>query len=145
MECRKSKTQYAGKCKTAFNIRLNNHRTNAYRPTNYSIPACKHFHRNGHVFNRDAKLLNKSGTQMEKHKRKSTRSSLNSLKTFGSSDWRHSPWLQPGTELKAPFLFIFHPIFSHHSQKAYHLYVEELRYWRHSNLFVSKVTYFCIL
>ena len=56
MECRKWKTQYAGKCKTAFNIRLNNHGTNAYHPTNYSIPACKHFHRNGHVFNRDAKF-----------------------------------------------------------------------------------------
>ena len=56
MECRKCKTQYVGKCETAFNIRLNNHRTNAYHPTNDSIPACKHFHGDGHDFNRDAKF-----------------------------------------------------------------------------------------
>ena len=56
MECRKCKTQYVGKCETAFNIRLNNHRTNAYHPTKDSIPACKHFHGDGHDFNRDAKF-----------------------------------------------------------------------------------------
>ena len=56
MECRKCKTQYVGKSETAFNIRLNNHRSNGYKPTNDSIPACKHFHGNGHDFTRDAKF-----------------------------------------------------------------------------------------
>ena len=56
MECRKCKTQYVGKSKTALNIRLINHRSNAYKPTNDSIPACKHFHGNGHDFTRDAKF-----------------------------------------------------------------------------------------
>ena len=56
MECRKCKTQYVGKSKTALNIRLINQRSNAYKPTNDSIPACKHFHGNGHDFTRDAKF-----------------------------------------------------------------------------------------
>ena len=56
MECRKCNMQYVGKCETSFNIRLNNHRINAYKPTNDSIPACKHFHGDGHDFNRDAKF-----------------------------------------------------------------------------------------
>ena len=56
MECRKCQTQYVGKSETSFNIRLNNHRSNAYKPTNDSIPACKHFHGDGHDFNRDAKF-----------------------------------------------------------------------------------------
>ena len=57
MECRKCNMQYVGKCETSFNIQLNNHRTNAYKPTNDSIPACKHFHGDGHDFNRDAKFI----------------------------------------------------------------------------------------
>ena len=56
MECCKCNMQYVGKCETSFNIRLNNHRINAYKPTNDSIPACKHFHGDGHDFNRDAKF-----------------------------------------------------------------------------------------
>ena len=56
MKYRKCKTQYVGKCETAFNKRLNDHRANAYHPTNDSIPACKHFHEDGHDFNRDAKF-----------------------------------------------------------------------------------------
>ena len=39
-----------------INLWLNNHRSNAYHPTNDSIPACKHFHEDGHDFKRDAKV-----------------------------------------------------------------------------------------
>ena len=56
MECRKCKTQYVGKSETAFNIRLNNHRSNSCKPTSDSIPACKHSQGNGHDFTRDAKF-----------------------------------------------------------------------------------------
>ena len=56
MQCRKCQTQYVGKSENTFNIRLNNHRKNAYKPTNDPIPARKHFHGNGNDFNRDAKF-----------------------------------------------------------------------------------------
>ena len=56
MKCRKRKTQYLGKSETAFNLRLNNHRSNAHNPTNDSTPACKYFHGNEHEFTRDAKF-----------------------------------------------------------------------------------------
>ena len=56
MECRKCHIQYIGKTETAFNQRLNNHRSNAYRPKPDTIPACKHFNGKDHVFNRDEKF-----------------------------------------------------------------------------------------
>ena len=37
-------------------MRLNDHRFNAYHPNEDSIPACWHFHNNGHDFNRDARF-----------------------------------------------------------------------------------------
>ena len=46
-----------GKTETAFNVRLNNHRSNALHPKEDTIPACKHFNREGHNFNRDAKFI----------------------------------------------------------------------------------------
>ena len=56
MECRKCHTQYIGKSETLFNIRLNNHKSNAYKPTNDSFPACKHFYGDVHDFNRDTEF-----------------------------------------------------------------------------------------
>ena len=56
MECKKCKIQYVGKTRNSFNTRLNDHRSNAYNPTEDSIPACLHFHNNTHDFNRDAKF-----------------------------------------------------------------------------------------
>ena len=57
MECRKCHIQYIGKTETAFNQRLNNHRSNAYRPKPDTIPACKHFNGKDHDFNRDVKFI----------------------------------------------------------------------------------------
>ncbi|XP_066925555.1 uncharacterized protein [Clytia hemisphaerica] len=56
LECNKCHIQYIGKSETQFNQRLNNHRSNAYRPRQETIPACKHFHQTNHDFNRDAKF-----------------------------------------------------------------------------------------
>ena len=56
MQCRKCSIQYVGKTETPFNHRLNNHRNNAYRPKQDTIPACRHFTENNHDFNRDAKF-----------------------------------------------------------------------------------------
>ena len=71
MECRKCHIQYIGKTETAFNQRLNNHRSNAYRPKPDTIPACKHFNGKDHDFNRDAKFtlieqIGNSKTTVEK-------------------------------------------------------------------------------
>ena len=52
----KCKIQYVGKIETPFNVRLNNHRHDAYNPTEDTIPAAKHFFTN-HDFNRDAKFI----------------------------------------------------------------------------------------
>ena len=54
MECRKCNMQYVGKSETKFNIRLNNHRKDSYNPKNDTIPACIHYSKNNHDFNRDA-------------------------------------------------------------------------------------------
>ena len=54
MECKKCQLQYIGKCETAFNLRLNNHRKDALHSTNTTIPASKHFAIPSHNFNRDA-------------------------------------------------------------------------------------------
>ena len=56
MECKKCKIQYIGKSETTFNLRLNNHRSDAYNPNSHTIPACKHFSDNTHDFNRDARF-----------------------------------------------------------------------------------------
>lgn len=54
LECRQCKIQYIGKSETPFNIRLNNHRKDVKKPN--SIPACRHFNDNQHIFDRDAKF-----------------------------------------------------------------------------------------
>ena len=54
IECTKFKVQYIGKSETKFNIRLNNHRNDAYHPSNDTIPACKHFSNDQVDFNRHA-------------------------------------------------------------------------------------------
>ena len=41
LECTKCKTQYIGKAETEFNIRLNNHRKDVWKPD--AIPASHHF------------------------------------------------------------------------------------------------------
>ena len=51
LECQICKIQYVGKTETAFNVRLNNHRSNALHPKEDTIPACKHFNRERHNFN----------------------------------------------------------------------------------------------
>ena len=58
MHCTKCNIQYVGKSEPTFEIRLNNHRTDAYNPNANKtiIPACKHFHADDHDFNRDAKF-----------------------------------------------------------------------------------------
>ena len=56
LQCTICHIQYVGKSETAFNIRLNNHRNNARNPKDDTIPACKHFHGNGHDFNKHAKF-----------------------------------------------------------------------------------------
>ena len=56
LECRQCKTQYIGKSENPFNQRLNNHRSNAYKPRPETIPACKHFNQPNHDFNKDAKF-----------------------------------------------------------------------------------------
>ena len=59
MQCMKCNIQYVGKSEPTFEIRLNNHRTDAYNIDNdrkIIIPACKHFHRTDHDFNRDARF-----------------------------------------------------------------------------------------
>ena len=52
MECALFKVQYVGKAKTAFKVRLNNHRKDESNPK--SIPDL-HFRKLGHSFNPHAK------------------------------------------------------------------------------------------
>ena len=47
--------QYVGKAEAAFNVRINNHRNNAKKPT--SILAPKHFQEQGYNFNIHAKFI----------------------------------------------------------------------------------------
>ena len=56
MECRKCKIQYVGKTKTAFNVRLNKHRSDAAHPTPTTIPGDLHFTNPHHNFLNDAKF-----------------------------------------------------------------------------------------
>ena len=56
LQCKKCSIQYVGKTETPFNHRLNNHRNNAYKSKQDTIPACRHFNENDHDFNRDAKF-----------------------------------------------------------------------------------------
>ena len=56
MECRKCKIQYIGKTKTAFNERLNKHRSDTAHPTPTTIPADRHFANPQHNFQSDAKF-----------------------------------------------------------------------------------------
>ena len=55
LECNLHHIQYIGKSETPFNIRLNNHRKDVKNPN--SIPACKHFNEQGHIYERDAKFI----------------------------------------------------------------------------------------
>ena len=55
LECKLHHIQYIGKSETPFNIRLNNHRKDVKNPN--SIPACKHFNEQGHIYERDAKFI----------------------------------------------------------------------------------------
>ena len=57
MECRKCNIQYVGKTTTPFNVRLNNHRTDAKRPTTDTAPCDLHFSDHQHDFNRDATFI----------------------------------------------------------------------------------------
>ena len=54
LECIMCK-QYAGKFKTSFNFRLNNHRKDIKKPN--AIEACKHFNNHGHKFNKHGKFI----------------------------------------------------------------------------------------
>ena len=56
LECKKCKIQYVGKTEAPFNIRINNHRSDANNPTEDTIPAAKHFSQN-HIFNKGAKFI----------------------------------------------------------------------------------------
>lgn len=56
LQCTLCKMQYIGRRKTAFNIRLNNHHTDAQNPKEDTIPACTHFHRNNHDLNKNARF-----------------------------------------------------------------------------------------
>ena len=47
--------QYFRKEETAFNLRLNYHRKDTKKPN--SILACKHFHKQGHNFNKHTKFI----------------------------------------------------------------------------------------
>ena len=55
LECTKCKIQYVGKAETEFNIRLNNHRKDVWKPD--SLPASRHFSGKNHNFNTRAKLI----------------------------------------------------------------------------------------
>ena len=55
LECIKYKIQYVGKAETEFNIRLNNHRNDVWKPD--SIPASRHFSDKNHIFNINAKFI----------------------------------------------------------------------------------------
>ena len=54
VQCRFCQLQYVGKCKTSFDIRLNNHRKDSKNKN--PILSCKHFQNSNHNFQRDAKF-----------------------------------------------------------------------------------------
>ena len=51
------KKQHVGKAETAFNIRLNSHRSNEKNPHPKTILPCKHFQEKSHGFNKHAKFI----------------------------------------------------------------------------------------
>ena len=55
LECTKCKIQYVGKTETEFNIRLNNHQKDVWKPD--AIPASRHFSGKNHNFNTHAKFI----------------------------------------------------------------------------------------
>ena len=55
LECTKCKIQYVGKTETEFNIRLNNHRKDVWKPD--AIPASRNFSDKSHDFNTHAKFI----------------------------------------------------------------------------------------
>ena len=55
LECTKCKIQRVGKAETEFNIRLNNHRKDVWKPN--AIPASRHFSGKNHNFNTHAKFI----------------------------------------------------------------------------------------
>ena len=55
LECTKCKIQYAGKAETEFNIKLDNHPNNLWKPD--AIPANRHFSGKSHNFATHAKLI----------------------------------------------------------------------------------------
>ena len=55
LECQKCHIQYVSKAETDFNLRLNNHRKNVYKPD--AIPASHHFAVKDYIFNRDVSFI----------------------------------------------------------------------------------------
>ena len=55
LECTKCKIKYVGKAETEFNIRLNNHQKDAWKPD--AIPASRHFSGKNHNFNTHVKFI----------------------------------------------------------------------------------------
>ena len=55
LECTKCKIQYVGNAETEFNIRLNNHWKDVWKPD--AIPASRHFSGNNHNFNTHSKFI----------------------------------------------------------------------------------------
>ena len=55
LECTECKIQYVGKAKTEFNIRLNNHRKDEWKPD--AITASRHFSGKSHNFNTHATFI----------------------------------------------------------------------------------------
>ena len=55
LECTKYKIQYVGKAETEFNIRLNNHQKDVWKPD--AIPASRHFSGKNHNFNTHVKFI----------------------------------------------------------------------------------------
>ena len=88
MECALCNKQYVGKAKTAFNIRLNNHKKDIKNPN--AILAYRHFQQQGHIFNSDAKftiidkLVNTSSSKEILHERSIQRENfwIQKLKTL---------------------------------------------------------------
>ena len=55
LECTKCKMQYVGKAETEFNIRLNNHRKDVWKPN--AITASRHYSGKNHNLNTHAKFI----------------------------------------------------------------------------------------
>ena len=68
MKCVLCKLKYVGKSETAFNLRLNIHRSDVFDRN--SIPACSHFAQDKHRFNKHATFtLTESITNTRKPKK----------------------------------------------------------------------------